>query len=222
MVWFKYGTYSLFIAILFAIFSTYFIFQKEAYSYVALDSKEEVLISKIAKDGQWRFPISNVPDSNYIASLLEFEDKRFFYHLGVDPLAILRAIKQNIAKSRVVSGGSTITMQLSRMVLKHKTRSIFAKLSEMIVAIGLEFRFSKSQILKLYSIYASYGGNIVGIGTAKWKYFNKYNIQLSFAEAATLAVLPHQPSLIHTSKNNDRLLHKRNSLLLRLKKNNFT
>ncbi|MBK8735439.1 MAG: penicillin-binding protein 1C [Saprospiraceae bacterium] len=221
MVWFKYGTYSLFIAILFAIFSTYFIFQKEAYSYVALDSKEEVLISKIAKDGQWRFPISNVPDSNYIASLLEFEDKRFFYHLGVDPLAILRAIKQNIAKSRVVSGGSTITMQLSRMVLKHKTRSIFAKLSEMIVAIGLEFRFSKSQILKLYSIYASYGGNIVGIGTAKWKYFNKYNIQLSFAEAATLAVLPHQPSLIHTSKNNDRLLHKRNSLLLRLKKSNF-
>ena len=221
MVWFKYGTYSLFIAILFAIFSTYFIFQKEAYSYVALDSKEEVLISKIAKDCQWRFPISNVPDSNYIASLLEFEDKRFFYHLGVDPLAMLRAIKQNIAKSRVVSGGSTITMQLSRMVLKHKTRSIFAKLSEMIVAIGLEFRFSKSQILKLYSIYASYGGNIVGIGTAKWKYFNKYNIQLSFAEAATLAVLPHQPSLIHTSKNNDRLLHKRNSLLLRLKKNNF-
>ena len=221
MVWFKYGTYSLFMAILFAIFSTYFIFQKEAYSYVALDSKEEVLISKIAKDGQWRFPISNVPDSNYIASLLEFEDKRFFYHLGVDPLAILRAITQNIAKSRVVSGGSTITMQLSRMVLKHKTRSIFAKLSEMIVAIGLEFRFSKSQILKLYSIYASYGGNIVGIGTAKWKYFNKYNIQLSFAEAATLAVLPHQPSLIHTSKNNDRLLHKRNSLLLRLKKNNF-
>ena len=221
MVWFKYGTYSLFMAILFAIFSTYFIFQKETYSYVALDSKEEVLISKIAKDGQWRFPISNVPDSNYIASLLEFEDKRFFYHLGVDPLAILRAIKQNIAKSRVVSGGSTITMQLSRMVLKHKTRSIFAKLSEMIVAIGLEFRFSKSQILKLYSIYASYGGNIVGIGTAKWKYFNKYNIQLSFAEAATLAVLPHQPSLIHTSKNNDRLLHKRNSLLLRLKKSKF-
>lgn len=91
-------------------------------------------------------------------------------------------------------------MQLARMAMHHQKRTISNKLLEMSLAIGLEFRFSKNQILRLYSLYAAYGGNIVGLSTAKWKYYSNYNLKLNFAEAAMLAVLPHQPALIHTKK----------------------
>ena len=202
--------------VLIATIATFYVFRKVPFSYVLVDEDKCLLASKIAKDGQWRFPMQTMPDSTYIQCLLEFEDKRFFNHLGVDIIAILRAIQINLKAKKIVSGASTVTMQLARMAMHHQKRTISNKLLEMSLAIGLEFRFSKNQILRLYSLYAAYGGNIVGLSTAKWKYYSNYNLKLNFAEAAMLAVLPHQPALIHTKKNHKLLVNKRNKLLRRL------
>lgn len=180
-------------------YCNFYVFRKVPFSYVLVDEDKSLLASKIAKDGQWRFPMQTMPDSTYIQCLLEFEDKRFLIISGLILLPFFELFKLTL-RQKIVSGASTVTMQLARMAMHHQKRTISNKLLEMSLAIGLEFRFSKNQILRLYSLYAAYGGNIVGLSTAKWKYYSNYNLKLNFAEAAMLAVLPHQPALIHTKK----------------------
>lgn len=194
------------------------VINKKAYNYspVLFGRSGQVLAVKVAPDGQWRFSQEqNIPDK-YRICLLEFEDNHFFYHPGVDPVSLLRALILNIKNRRIVSGGSTITMQLARLMLQSPERNIFNKCREIIYAAGLETRYSKKQILNLYASIAPYGMNISGIEAGMFRYYNKRLGELTWAEAAMFAVLPNQPSWIHVSRNRHRLELKRNELLKRL------
>ncbi|MEM7379858.1 MAG: penicillin-binding protein 1C, partial [Bacteroidota bacterium] len=134
---------------------------------------------------------------------------------GFNPISILKALKANISAGRVVRGGSTITQQVIRLSRKKK-RSYFEKALELLLATRLELRASKREILKLYATHAPYGGNVVGLDAASWRYFGLRPYQLSWAESATLAVLPNAPSLIYPGKNQERLLEKRDRLLKKI------
>jgi penicillin-binding protein 1C len=181
-------------------------------SYVIEDEKGVLLGASIAKDGQWRFPtITKVPEK-FSQCIITFEDKRFYYHLGFDPLAILRALKQNLKNKQVISGGSTISMQVIRLSRK-KPRTIWQKIREVILAIRMELTYSKKEILALYASNAPFGTNVVGLDAASWRYFGRSPEQLSWGEMAALAILPNAPSLVHPGKNREILTKKRNQLL---------
>jgi len=180
------------------------------------DREGRLLGAKIADDGQWRFPATDSLPRKYIQALVVFEDKRFFRHFGVDLLALGRAFRQNMVTRRITSGGSTITMQVIRLMQDNPPRNILQKIKEIVLATRLELRCSKGKILNLYATNAPFGGNVVGIGAASWRYFGREPDELSWAEAATLAILPNAPSLIHPGRNRERLLNKRNRLLDRL------
>ncbi|MCL2561044.1 MAG: penicillin-binding protein 1C [Rikenellaceae bacterium] len=177
----------------------------------------QLLGARIAADGQWRFAVSDSVSSKFVACLTAYEDKRFFYHPGIDPLAIARAVRQNLSAGERVSGGSTITMQLARIARGNRTRNFYEKSIEAMWALFLETTHSKREILALYAAHAPFGGNVIGVETAAWRYFGCSADALSWAEAATLAVLPNSPALIHPGRNRDQLLQKRNALLARLR-----
>lgn len=185
------------------------------YSTVVDDRHGELLGARIADDQQWRFPTSDSLPEKYKTCLIEFEDQHFRYHWGINPLSIIRAIKQNISQKRVVSGASTITMQTIRIARK-ENRTFGEKFIEIILATRLEFSYSKDEILNLYASHAPMGGNVVGVDAASWRYFGHASGHLSWAEAATLAVLPNSPALMHFGRNRDKLLTKRNKLLKQL------
>ena len=188
------------------------------YATVVTDRNGELLGARIADDEQWRFPPCETLPEKYKTCLVAFEDRYFRYHWGVNPLSVGRALIQNVKQRRVVSGGSTITMQVVRLS-RDKNRTFGEKLLEMILATRLEFRYSKEKILTLYASHAPFGGNVVGLDAAAWRYFGHSANQLSWAESATLAVLPNAPSLLHLSKNREALLEKRNRLLTKLLEN---
>ncbi|NMM50400.1 penicillin-binding protein 1C [Marinigracilibium pacificum] len=182
-----------------------------------LYSKNGKLLNvSIADDEQWRFPESDSIPEKYKKSLMLFEDEYFYNHPGVNPVSIFRAIRQNITAGRTVSGGSTISMQVVRMAYGNQSRTKFQKLKEILAAFKLELFYSKEEILKSYADNAPFGGNIVGISAASYKYFGRPPHQLSWAEAATLAILPNDPSSIFPGKNQPLLLKKRNTLLEKL------
>jgi penicillin-binding protein 1C len=184
-------------------------------STVVTDRNGELLGARIAADEQWRFPACDTVPEKFRICLTYFEDRYFACHWGVNPLATGRALLQNIKAGRVLSGGSTITMQLIRLSRK-KDRTLGEKCLEAILATRLEFRYSKEKILALYASHAPFGGNVVGLDAAAWRYFGHSAAQLSWAESATLAVLPNAPAMLHLSKNRSSLLEKRNRLLKKL------
>jgi len=188
----------------------------DPYSIVLEDKRGDLLSAAIAADGQWRFPEQHDVPEKFVKALTLYEDKRFFYHLGVDFISLGRALKQNIQQRKVVSGGSTISMQVIRLARKNKSRTVFEKCIELILATRLELGNSKKEIFSLYSSHAPFGGNVVGLEAACWRYFGRAPNELSWAEASLLAVLPNNPSLIHLGKNRERLQTKRNKLLTRL------
>jgi penicillin-binding protein 1C len=134
-------------------------------------------------------------------------------HKGIDFLATGRAFWHNMRRGKVVEGGSTITMQVIRLMRKGKPRTIKEKIIECILATRLEWRYSKREILELYMAHAPFGGNVVGVEAAAWRYFGRASGHLSWAEAAMLAVLPNAPALIHPGRNRNALLIKRDALL---------
>ncbi len=182
------------------------------YSTLVTDRDGELLGARIASDGQWRFPPSDSVSDKYVLCLMRYEDRGFRYHPGVNPLSLGRAFVQNIKARRIVSGGSTITMQTVRLMRRNK-RTYFEKVIEVILATRLELSLSKKKIAGLYSSHAPMGGNVVGVDAAAWRYFGHDASSLSWAEAATLAVLPNSPSLMHFGKNREALMNKRNRLL---------
>ncbi len=188
----------------------------DPYSIVLEDRKGNLLSAAISTDGQWRFPEQPAVPEKFRRAIILFEDKRFEKHLGVDLLALTRAIRQNVSERKIVSGGSTITMQLIRLSRKDKSRTVWEKFIEAILAIRLELAYSKAEILSLYASHAPFGGNVVGLEAACWRYFGRNLTQLSWSEAAMLAVLPNNPSLIHLGKNREKLKRKRDGLLKRL------
>ena len=182
-------------------------------SAVLESSDGRLLGARIAADGQWRFPaVDSVPEK-FSRAIVRFEDKRFWRHPGVDPLALARALRLNLASGEVRSGGSTITMQTIRLSRGNPPRTIPEKLWEMVLAVRLECYKSKEDILALYTANAPFGGNVVGLEAAAWRYFGRPADQLSWAESAMLAVLPNSPAMIHPGKSRDALLAKRNHLL---------
>ena len=176
-------------------------------------SEGELLGASIAADGQWRFRnIDSVP-YKFKKCILAFEDQQFYRHPGFNPVAMAEALIDNFQAGKVVRGGSTITQQVIRLSRKNKERTYLEKVKELILATRLELRFSKEEILKLYASHAPYGGNVVGLDMAAWRYFGLSAHQLSWAENATLAVLPNAPALIYPGKNQEKLRQKRNRLL---------
>lgn len=189
---------------------------KEPYSTVIESSDGELLGAKIARDGQWRFPAQDSVPDKFKKCIVYFEDEYFYKHPGFNPVAMINAIKQNRKAGKVVRGGSTLTQQVIRLSRKGKKRTYFEKIIEVILSTRLELGYSKNEILELYAAHAPFGGNVVGLEMAAWRYFGVQSNQLSWAESATLAVLPNAPSLIYPGKNQIKLLEKRNRLLLKL------
>ncbi len=191
------------------------LFEDTAYSTVVTDRNGQLLGARIADDGQWRFPPAESLPRKFVTALIEFEDRTFYRHSGISVRALLRAAVQNIRSGRVVSGGSTISMQVIRLS-RRKPRTVWQKMVEIFMATRLEECCSKEEILRLYAAHAPFGGNVVGLDAAMWRYFGNDGSELSWAEAATLAVLQNAPSSVHLSRNRDALLAKRNRLLRRL------
>ena len=185
-------------------------------SYVIEDANGNLLNATIASDGQWRFPYNKNVPQKFIDCITTFEDKRFFKHPGVDPVAMGRALIKDIRNRGAGQGGSTLTMQVIRLSKKDDRRSIWNKIKESLLAVRLECSYSKKEILALYASNAPFGSNVVGLDAASWRYFGRGADKLSWGEMAALAVLPNAPALVHPGKNRDVLLKKRNGLLDKL------
>jgi penicillin-binding protein 1C len=184
--------------------------------FVVSDKNGQLLNASIASDGQWRFPQNDKVPEKFIRCITVFEDKRFFYHPGVDPVAMSRAVYQNLSNKKVVSGGSTLSMQVIRLSKKHEKRNIWNKISETILSVRLEITHSKKKILALYASNAPFGSNVVGLDAASWRYYGRSPEQLTWGEMAALAVLPNAPALVHPGKNRNILLKKRDELIDKL------
>jgi penicillin-binding protein 1C len=164
-------------------------------STTIVDRNGKLLRAYAMADGRWRLPVSatNDVDPGYLNVLLAFEDQRFYGHHGVDPLALLRAGFQLATRGHIVSGGSTVTMQLARLMEPRRERSLYAKLRQIVRAVELERQLSKEEILDLYLALAPYGGNLEGIRAASIAYFGKEPKRLTLAESALLVALPQSP-----------------------------
>ncbi|MDR0229792.1 MAG: penicillin-binding protein 1C [Flavobacteriaceae bacterium] len=187
------------------------------YSTVIESKDEQLLGAQIASDGQWRFPELDTVPYKFKQAILAYEDEYFHYHWGVNPVSTIKALATNFKQDKIKRGGSTITQQTIRIARDGQKRNYYEKLIEAIQATRLEFKYSKEKILALYASHAPFGGNVVGLDVAAWRYFGTTPEQLSWAESATLAVLPNAPRLIYPGKNQETLLRKRNQLLLKLK-----
>lgn len=186
------------------------------YSFAVYDRHGNLLNAQVSKDEQWRFSQTEKLSENYKACAILYEDKNFYFHFGVDSLAVFRAIYSNLKHKRIISGASTISMQVARISEKNKARSIVQKIKETFLSLIFELAYSKSDILDLYANNAPYGGNVVGISAASWRYFSRSQSNLSLAELACLAVLPNEPSLVRPGVNESVLTKKRDRLLEKL------
>jgi penicillin-binding protein 1C len=160
-----------------------------------VDRNGKLLRAYAMADGRWRLPVDAKTgvDPGYLKLLLTFEDQRFRTHAGVDPLALARAAFQLITRGHIVSGGSTITMQLARLMEPRRQRSVHAKLRQIVRALEIERRMSKDEILNLYLALTPFGGNLEGVRAASIAYFGKEPKRLSLAESALLVALPQSP-----------------------------
>jgi len=185
-------------------------------SPVLFSEDGQLLGARLAEDGQWRFPRDRKVPEKYFQAVLQFEDRRFYLHPGVDPVALVRALWQNVRAGRIISGGSTITMQLARLATGSGRRTVGRKIKEALLAIKLEIRYSKREILDLFAANAPFGCNLVGIDAASWFYFGRNPEDLSWAEACFLAVLPKNPNLMAEEDGVLKIKSKRDRLLKKL------
>lgn len=188
----------------------------DPYSTVVESREGDLLGARIADDGQWRFPpVDSIPE-RFEQSVLLYEDEHFYRHPGFNPVSMAKAFWSNLTSEKR-RGGSTITQQVVRLSRKNRDRTYFEKLIEVFIATRLEARNSKKEILNLYASHAPFGGNVVGIEAASWRYFGLPASELSWGQTASLAVLPNAPSLIFPGKNDSLLKRKRDALLFKLK-----
>ena len=187
------------------------------YSTVVTADDGRLLGARIADDGQWRFPATNSYSDKYLRCVLEYEDRYFFVHPGVNPVAFVQAAIDNVKAGKVKRGGSTISMQVVRLSRKGQPRTLKEKVIEVVLALRLEARYSKKEIFDMYAANAPFGGNVVGVDAAAWRYFNTSPDNLTWSDAAVLAVLPNSPSLVNPSKDRERLKVKRDNLLQKMR-----
>ncbi len=167
-------------------------------------------------NGVWRYPVqTNEVSPYYLDALLTYEDRWFYEHPGVNPLALVRATWQNLTGARVVSGGSTLSMQVARLLDPH-SRTFHGKLRQLWRTAQLEWHLSKDEILNLYLNRAPFGGTLQGVAAASWAYLGKSPAQLTHAEAALLAVLPQAPSRLRPDRHPQRAQQARDKVLRRL------
>lgn len=185
-------------------------------STVIYDREGRLLGASVADDGQWRFPPPEHVPERFATCLIQFEDRHFLDHHGVRLPSLVRAFRQNRRAGRVVSGGSTLTMQVARLSRHAPERSYGNKLIEALMALRIELRHDKPGILTLFAANAPFGGNVVGLDAAAWRYFGRPADRLSWSESATLAVLPNAPSALYPGKGQEALRAKRDRLLDRL------
>src|SRR5438552_901017 len=179
--------------------------QERQVSATIIDRNGKLLRAYAMADGRWRLPVDAKTgvDPAYLKLLLAFEDKRFHSHSGIDPLALGRAALQLATRGHIVSGGSTITMQLARLMEPRRERSVYAKIRQMVRAIELERQLNKDEILDLYLALAPFGGNLEGVRAASIAYFGKEPKRLSLAEAALLVALPQSPETRRLDRHPD-------------------
>ena len=185
-----------------------------ATSVEVLDRNGALLRAYTVADGRWRLAPEGV-DPLYLQMLLAYEDKRFHNHAGVDPRSVVRAALQALWNGRVISGGSTLTMQVARLLEEGTTGKVGGKLRQMRVALALERRLSKEQILQLYLHLAPFGGNLEGVRAASISYFGKEPRRLTPAEAALLVAIPQSPETRRPDRAADRAEVARNRVLAR-------
>lgn len=185
-------------------------------SVTVLDREDRLLRAFTARDGRWRLPLETTDvDPRYLAMLIAFEDKRFRRHGGIDAQALGRAASQLVRNARVVSGGSTLSMQVARLLEGDQNRSAGTKIRQMIGAWQLERRYSKDEILRLYLRLAPFGGNIEGVRAASLAYFGKEPKRLSAAEAALLVALPQAPETRRPDRHPEAARRARDRVLAR-------
>lgn len=186
----------------------------EARSTIVLDRHGQLLRPFTTKEGRWRLPVTVADvDPRYVSMLLAYEDRRFESHWGIDLRSMLRASWQLGLNQRVISGGSTLTMQVARLMEPRDKRTVAAKLQQMIRAVDLEQRFNKQEILNLYLTLAPFGGNLEGIRAASIAYFGREPKRLSNAEAALLVALPQAPEARRPDRFPQSALTARNRVL---------
>ncbi|HEV7463838.1 MAG TPA: penicillin-binding protein 1C [Methyloceanibacter sp.] len=186
-------------------------------STLVLDRNGKLLRAYLTSQGRWRLPATREQaDTSYLDALLTYEDKRFFHHRGVDPLALMRAAYQFVTHGHIVSGGSTITMQVARLLEPREERSLHVKLREAVRALQLEWALSKDDILGLYLTLAPYGGNLEGVRAASLAYFGKEPRRLTLGEAALLVALPQSPEVRRPDRSPEAAKRARNRVLDRI------
>lgn len=188
-------------------------------STILEDNKGNLLAARIAADGQWRFPLCDSVPQKFEKAILAFEDEDFFSHPGIDIKALTAAAHQNLREGKILRGGSTITMQVIRLSKRNPPRTYREKFIEIIQALRLELRHSKNEILRMYTSEAPFGGNVVGLEAAAWRYYGRPAWKLTWAESCLLAILPNAPSLMYPGKNEALLRTKRDRLLHKLHQN---
>ncbi len=190
--------------------------QNDLYARVVVDRDGRPLRAFPDKNGVWRYAVELQDVSPlYIEALLSYEDRRFWYHPGIDPLALLRAAISNVSNGKVVSGGSTLSMQVARLLHPH-SKTLKGKLYQMLRTAQLEWHLSKKEILTLYCNIAPFGGTIEGVQAASYTYLNKAANELSHAEATLLAVLPQSPTRYRPDLNPQKAQRARNKVLDRM------
>lgn len=188
-------------------------------SVIVVDRNDRLLRAFTTKDGRWRLPVTvNEVDPRYLKILLAYEDRRFYEHGGIDPVAVLRAGLLLIRHGRLLSGASTLTMQAARLLDGVHERTLLGKLRQMIRAYQLEARLSKNQILNLYLRLAPMGGNIEGVRAASLAYFGKEPRRLSIGQAALLVAIPQSPSARRPDRHWRRARRARNRVIRRVMK----
>nr|MBP6737802.1 transglycosylase domain-containing protein [Paracoccaceae bacterium] len=186
-------------------------------SVEVVDREGALLRAYTVADGRWRLAADPAQvDPAFLAALVAYEDKRFYEHPGVDPRAVLRAAGQALRYGRVISGGSTLTMQVARLLEESGTGKVDGKLRQMRVALALERRLTKAQILALYLHLAPYGGNLEGIRAATLSWFGKEPRRLTPAEIALLVAIPQAPESRRPDRNITRASDARDRVLNRM------
>ena len=185
-------------------------------SPLLLDQSGEILCAHLTPDEKWRLPIrlEDVPPL-YLKMLITYEDKRFYSHCGVDPIALTRGLWQWVKNGRIISGGSTLTMQTIRL-LRPRPRTLFYKIEEIFQALRLEWQYSKNEILEMYLTLAPYGGNVEGLRTASLTYFQQDPMQLTLAKMALLVVIPQLPTALRPHIYPRKAKQFRDKVLMRL------
>lgn len=187
---------------------------------VVVDNQGEVLRRFADESGVWRYPITSTQVSDYyIQALLSYEDRWFYQHPGINPLAMVRALYQLLTHGRIISGGSTLTMQVARLRYPESSgghKGLLGKVSQLVRALQLEWYYSKQEILNYYLNHAPFGGTLEGVETASRHYFGHSAKRLTYAQASLLAGLPQAPSYYRPDRHPQRALRQRNKVLARM------